>query len=142
MLVLPGTVDRADIMRKAVRLGYQPFFLDDHEHDALRALQRDPQPGGVLAPYYSGQLVPAYTGRETWVGAVSWTPYFYVRAREADRLFAGRLGPAEAERLVRGSGARFIYSDCQGRADIERTVAAFTDRPRRFGCATVYRVRG
>ena len=30
----------------------------------------------MLAPIYSGLLVPAYTGRETWVGAGSWTPDF------------------------------------------------------------------
>ena len=39
------------------------------------------------------------------------------------------------------SGARFLLSDCHGRADITRTVAGFTDPPRRYGCATVWRVR-
>jgi len=43
--------------------------------------------------------------------------------------------------LMQRSGARFLLSDCHGRADITRTVAGFTDPPQRFGCATVWRVR-
>jgi hypothetical protein len=43
--------------------------------------------------------------------------------------------------VVRQSGARFLLSDCHGRADIAPLVAGVTDPPRRFGCATVYRVR-
>ena len=33
-------------------------------------------------------------------------------------------------------GARFVLSDCHGRADISQLLAGFTDPPRRFGCAT------
>jgi hypothetical protein len=140
LLIVPGTAYRADNIRDAVNKGFQPFFLTPSEHDALSYLDRDPQRGGVLAPVYSGLLVPAYTGRETWVGAGSWTPDFETRRAAAEELFAGKLSPAAAERVVRGSGARFLYSDCHGRADIARIVASFTDPPRRFGCATVYRV--
>jgi hypothetical protein len=95
----------------------------------------------VLTPVYMGLLVPAYTGRETWVGAGSWTPDFTARQQQAERLFAGRLNPTQAAALVRRSGARFLLSDCHGRADIARTVAGFTDRPHRYGCATVWRAR-
>jgi hypothetical protein len=141
LLIIPGTLYRADNIRDAVNKGFQPFFLTPSEHDALAYLDRQPQRGGVLAPVYSGLLVPAYTGRETWVGAGSWTPNFEQRRQAAEELFAGRLSPAAAERLVRGSGARFLYSDCHGRADISRIVSSFTGPPRRFGCATVYQVR-
>jgi hypothetical protein len=140
LLIVPGTLYRADNIRAAVNKGFQPFFLTPSEHDALGYLDHQPERGGVLAPVYSGLLVPAYTGRETWVGAGSWTPHFEARRIAAEELFAGRLSPAAAERVVRGSGARFLYSDCHGRADIERIVSSFTDPPRRFGCATVYRV--
>ena len=141
VLVVPGTAYRIDTMRKAVSVGRQPHFLTDGEHDALTALSRDPRPGGVLTPVYMGLLVPAYTGRETWVGAGSWTPDFTARQQQAERLFAGRLNPTQAAALVRRSGARFLLSDCHGRADIARTVAGFTDPPNRYGCATVWRVR-
>ncbi len=141
LLVVPGQLYRAGELRDAVQRGYQPFFLEPAEHDALRHLDARAEPGGVLTPVYSGLLVPAYTGRETWIGAGSWTPDFDRRLRAAEDLFAGRLDAAAAERLVRRSGARFLYSDCHGRADIARLVEGFTDPPRRFGCAAVWRVR-
>jgi hypothetical protein len=141
VMVVPGTAYQADQIRSAVNHGFQPFFLTTSEHDALGYLDREPQAGGVLAPVYSGLLVPAYTGRATWVGAGSWTPHFEDRRAAAERLFSGSLSPVQARSLVRASGARFLYSDCHGRADIARTVASFTQPPRRFGCAAVYRVR-
>jgi hypothetical protein len=124
-----------------VNLGRQPFFLTDSEHAALRDLDRRPEPGGVLTPVYSGIVVPAYTGRETWIGAGSWTPDFEERRRATEALFGGELSPRAAGAVIRRSGAAFLYSDCHGRADIERIVRPFTDPPRRFGCAAVYRVR-
>jgi hypothetical protein len=136
-----GTAYRAQQLADAVHLARQPFFLTADERDALRYLDRAPERGGVLAPVYSGILVPAYTGRETWVGAGSWTPDQPRRADEAEALFAGRLDPGAAAALVQRSGARFLYSDCHGRADIGVAVAAITDPPRRFGCATVWRIR-
>jgi hypothetical protein len=141
LLVVPGTIYEGDQMRSAVNKGFQPHFLEADEHDALRHLDERPEPGGVLAPVYSGLLVPAYTGRETWVGAGSWTPGFEERRVEAEELFAGRLDRARAEALVRRSGARFLLSDCHGRAEIAALVARVTEPPRRFGCAAVYRVR-
>jgi hypothetical protein len=141
VLIVPGTAYRIDNMRAAIAVGRQPHFLTAGEHDALGYLARDRERGGVLAPVYTGLLVPAYTGRETWVGAGSWTPDFPARQQRAEDLFAGRLSPAAAQRLVRRSRARFLLSDCHGRADIAGAVAPFTDPPRRFGCATVWRVR-
>jgi hypothetical protein len=140
VLIVPGTAYRLDNMRKAVSAGRQPHFLTDGEHDALSALAKDPQAGGVLTPVYMGLLVPAYTGRETWVGAGSWTPDFSRRQLETDALFADKLTPAQAKALVQRSHARFLLSDCHGRADITKTVASFTDPPQRYGCATVWRV--
>ena len=136
-----GTAYRAQQLADAVHLARQPFFLTADERDALRYLDAATEPGGVLAPVYSGILIPAYTGRETWVGAGSWTPDQPTRADRAEALFAGRLDPAAAAALVRRSRARFVYSDCHGRADIAAEVAAVTVAPRRFGCATVWRVR-
>jgi hypothetical protein len=141
VLVVPGVAYRADQLRGAVNAGLQPFFLEDREHDALRHLERAPEPGGVLTTFFSGQAVPAYTGRATWVGATSWTPDFKARRDAATRLFSGELGPGAAARLIRRSGARFLYSDCRGHPDISATVARMTGPPERFGCATVYRVR-
>jgi hypothetical protein len=136
-----GTAYRVAELADAVHVGRQPFFLEASERDALRHLERESEAGGVLAPVYSGIVVPGYTGRETWIGAGSWTPRQPQRTEEAEELFGGRLDAAEAEALIRRSGARFLYSDCHGRADVTAVVAGFTDPPRRFGCATVWRVR-
>jgi hypothetical protein len=136
-----GTLYRANELREAVNYGLQPFFLETDERDALRYLERRPEPGGVLTPVYSGIVVPAYTGRETYIGAGSWTPNADRRRNDTEALFSGEMEAAEARALVRRSGARFLYSDCHGRADIGRIVRPFTDPPQRFGCAAVYRVR-
>jgi hypothetical protein len=141
VMVVPGVAYRVDQLRGAVNAGLQPFFLEDDEHDALRYLDRVSEGGGVLTTFFSGQAVPAYTGRATYVGASSWTPNFKLRGAFAASLFAGELDRRQAERLIRGTGARFLYSDCQGHPDIGPIVARVTGPPRRFGCATVYRVR-
>jgi hypothetical protein len=141
VLVVPGVAYRVDQLRGAVNVGLQPFFLEDDEHDALRYLDRVDGDGGVLTTFFSGQAVPAYTGRPTYVGATSWTPDFRVRRAFMDSLFAGQLNRRQAERLIRATGARFLYSDCRGHPDIGPLVGRVTDPPRRFGCATVYRVR-
>jgi hypothetical protein len=136
-----GTIYRANELREAVNYGLQPFFLEPDEREALRYLESRPEPGGVLTPVYSGIVLPAYTGRETWIGAGSWTPNADARREAAEHLFAGRMTTAEARALVRRSGARFLYSDCHGRANIDRIVRPFTAPPKRIGCATVYMVR-
>ena len=143
LLIVPGTLYRVDELRAAVNAGRQPFFLDGRgARGAALARPRAAARGGVLAPIYTGLLVPAWTGRETWVGAGSWTPRLR-RARAAPPSGCSRGGWAArtAEALVRGSGARFLLSDCHGRADIEHLVSRVTGPPRRFGCATVWEVR-
>ena len=141
VLVVPGLAHRVDQLRGAVSQGLQPFFLEPSEHDALRHLESAPQEGGVLTTVFSGQAVPAFTGRATWLGATSWTPDFRRRRLQTDRLFSGRLDAAGATRLVRRSGARFVYSDCRGHPDLSRVLAPVAGPPRRFGCAAVYTVR-
>ena len=142
ILVVPGTVYRVDELRGAVQVGRQAFFLEPGERDALRWLERAPQKGGVLSTAYSGAVIPAYSGRETWIGAGSWTPDGARRGLLTDALFSGRIGRDEAERIVRESGARFVYVDCHDRADVTPLIQRVAGPPRRFGCATVYEVRG
>jgi hypothetical protein len=141
LFILPGTAHNADHMLDAINKGFQAHFMEPEEHEALRHLDEDPEPGGVLAPAYLGTAIPAYTGREVWVGAGSWSPDFGTRNVQANDLFDGRLDPAASEALVRRSGARFLFSDCHGRPDLTRRFARFTEPPRRFGCAVVWRVR-
>jgi hypothetical protein len=140
LFILPGTAYNADHMLDAINKGFQAHFMEPDEHDALRHLDEEPEPGGVLAPAYLGTAIPAYAKREIWVGAGSWSPDFTERNVIADDLFEGRYSPAESEALVRRTGARFLFSDCHGRPDLTQRFAGFTEEPRRFGCATVWRV--
>jgi hypothetical protein len=135
-----GVADRLDQVRREVHLGGQPYFLHQGEKDALAYLERLPRPGGVLAPNYAGLVVPYQTGRETWVGQISWTPDFHRRVARANALFAGRLRRAAAVRLVRRSAARFLFSDCLERADLSALLRPYLTSVRRFDCATVYQV--
>ena len=118
-----------------------PFFINASERDALNYLNRSPVKGAVLSPVYFGQIVPAETGRETWVGIYSWTPDYQSRTELADQLFSGKLSPSTSVELVRSTGARFLLADCQYQTDLNRVLGSTLQSERRFGCATIYTVR-
>ncbi len=117
-------------------------FFAPGEARALAFLDHAPQPGPVLAPRAPlGQAVPAFTGRQTYVGHYEWTPDMALRAALTEALFAGRLPRAQAIELVRASRATFLASDCsRGRVDLRPTLGPMIVAVRRFGCATVYEV--
>ncbi|CAB4337185.1 unannotated protein [freshwater metagenome] len=141
-LVVPGTIYRADQMRGAVKAGRQAFFLEPGERDALRWIERQPGRGGVLSPVPDGAYIPAYTGREVWAGAGSWTPDFGWRGLAVAELFNG-IGGADADQaLVVGSGARFVYASCRAKAGLDQKLAPITLGPvHNFGCARVWEIR-
>jgi hypothetical protein len=98
----------------------------------------------VLGPTYASLLVPARTGRETYVGPFSWTPDWERRATLSNDLFEGRLTGAEARRFVVSTRARWLFADCRPLAlpQLERSIAPLLARPpQRFGCATLYELR-
>ena len=107
------------------------------------ALEADPRPGGVLAPAYAGHMIPYRTGREVYVGALSWTPdWDGARARDAGAVrgrHAGRAGAGARAPL----GARFVFVDCRPGPARPAAAARAADRARahRFGCATLYVLR-
>jgi hypothetical protein len=138
LLTVPGMANDASYLRSQVRSGNQPFLLSGDEQTAIDYLAKQPTPGGVLSPLYLGQAIPALTGRDTWVGHPSWSPDFSARADTAERLFAGDLTPADADQVVKTSGARFLLADCRGRADLSAAIAPRVAVVHRFGCATVY----
>jgi hypothetical protein len=117
-------------------------FVGADEARALGYLDRLRRPGAVLAAQPLGLMVPAFTGRRTWVGHYNWTPDYRARVGQAAALFGGRLGTADATRLVGGSGATFLIARCVDHADLGRLLAASVVSVRRFGCAAVYELRG
>jgi hypothetical protein len=138
---LPGHAYLLDTFRDDVNGGGLPRYLRDGESAALDYLDDSPREGPVLARVYLGTAVPAFAGRRTYVGHPSWTPDFYARDRETDRMFRGRMGPAEARALTRRSGAAFVVTDCNEQRDLRPLLGPLVVRERRFGCATVYELR-
>ncbi len=120
--------------------GREPYFITAGEERALTYLGDAPLAGAVLAPEYLGQVVPAETGRKTWVGIFSWTPDYDRRVSLTEALFSGELSSAESVELVDASGARFLLADCQHPHDLSGVLGPVLLSVRHFGCATVYRV--
>jgi hypothetical protein len=137
-MTLPGFAHKLEVAKNNVHLGADPYFIFPDEEHGLRMVAHDPRPGGVLAPTYSGFFIPYTTGRETYVGALSWSPDFEARRDKADALFEGRLTGAPARAFVTSTHARFLFADCRKLKDLSAELAPLLEQVRRFGCATVY----
>jgi hypothetical protein len=143
VLTVPATVDQLNSARQLVapRVG-TPNFITADERRALGYLAADPQPGGVISRSYLGALVPAATGRHTFVGDCIWSqPDCAGRLVTVRRLFAASLSASAARRFVLTSGARFLLADCRRAPSLDRLLGSVLLSERRFGCARVYRVR-
>jgi hypothetical protein len=115
-------------------------FIARGERDALNYLDHDRQRGGVLTRNYLGVVVPARTGRRTFVGNCLWSqPNCSQRLFITTQMFTGQLGPRVVRELVLGSGARFVLVDCKA-ADLTGDLAPLATSVRRFGCASVYEI--
>jgi hypothetical protein len=142
LMTLPGIAHKFSVAVNSVQAAGDPYFVFEGEQRALDALERDPRPGGVLAPAYGGHMLPYRTGREVHVGALSWTPDWDARVRETRALFEGDMRPAEAQELARRSGAKFAFADCRpGLNDLAPLLGSLVERVDRYGCATVYVLR-
>jgi hypothetical protein len=142
VMVVPGSIHKFTVAVNSIRAAGDPYFVFADEQRALDALEADPRPGGVLAPAYSGHMLPYQTGREVYVGALSWTPDWEQRVRETNALFEGDMPQAQAQALARRSGARFVFVDCRpGLRDLRPVLGPAVARARSFGCATLYELR-
>ncbi|HWF51335.1 MAG TPA: hypothetical protein VG294_11915 [Solirubrobacteraceae bacterium] len=117
-------------------------FVSAGMQQALDFLSDDHRPGGVLTRGYLGVIVPAETGRNTYVGGCQWSqPNCAGRVTGARTLFAGTQPPQLARAFVLGTTARFVLSGCGWGPDISNILAPITASVHRFGCATVYAIR-
>jgi hypothetical protein len=114
-------------------------FIPRDERDALAYLANNKHPGGVLSRAHLGALVPARTGRRTFVGDCLWSqPHCDTRLVAVKQLFTGAMKPAAARAFVRQSGALFVLADCQTPSDIPKLLGSMVISTKRFGCASVY----
>jgi hypothetical protein len=142
VMTLPGIAHKLEVAVNSVRAAGDPYFVFPGEQAAMDWLEHDPRPGGVLAPAYGGHMLPYKTGREVYVGALSWTPDWQQRVDDTQRLFEGTPSGSEARAFVRRSGARFVFVDCRpGLRDLAPALEPMLEDVRRFDCATVYVVR-
>jgi hypothetical protein len=117
-------------------------FIYRGEADALRYLARDPTPGGVLTRFYLGAVVPAETGRRTFVGDCLWSqPNCTLRAQLAQQMLDGTLDPTDTRHVVSQLGARFVLADCNTSRQLPAVLGPLSVSVKRFGCATVYQLR-
>jgi hypothetical protein len=142
VMTLPGIAHKADVAVNSIRAAGDPYFVFDGEQRAMDALEDDDRPGGVLAPAYAGHMLPSRTGREVYVGALSWTPDWDGRVQRTQDLFEGSLDGQAAVSFVRGTGARFVFVDCRpGLRDLTAILRPLLEEVQRHGCATLYVLR-
>jgi hypothetical protein len=116
-------------------------LITKDEGEALHYLARDPRPGGVISRVYLGELVPAATGRHTFVGDCLWSqPGCAKRQITVRKLFAGQLGRAQARWLIQSPHTRFLLADCRQTVPLDRLFPNIIIAVHRFGCAAVYEV--
>jgi hypothetical protein len=139
-ITLPATAHELSSAAKLVEpTAGDPNFITRGEHAALSFLARDRQAGGVLTRFYLGTVVPAETGRRTFVGNCYWSqPGCSGRARMTEQLLTGSLAPGPARAFVRSSDARFVLADCASRANLVELLGSLVQSVHRFGCASVY----
>jgi hypothetical protein len=141
LLIVPGWAGNLRLVWRKARSGEHGYFIAPSERRALRALESDPRPGGVLSPVSTGAFIPFTTGREVYVGHDAWSPDFDERSRLAHALFAGRLSAEEARTLVRATRARFLFADCRHRYDLGPALRPLLANVTQYGCATVYELK-
>jgi hypothetical protein len=138
----PGLIFAGSLLVKAQREHRSGYLLSRDERNALRAVERSPLEGGVLAPAPLSWAVPAFTGRLTWLGHPSWTPDARLRRVQASSLFAGRMSAPAARRLTASSGARLLVAPCGSSAALERLLGSgIVESSTAVGCARVIVVR-
>ena len=138
LVTIPGLIYDGRKSARTAESRTVQYYLTAGDARALDWVQSHAPPGGVLAPTPFAAVIPAQTGRAVWAGHGYWSPDYPVQARQADRLFGGRMAAAAARRFVAGTGASILVSDCRHRANLVRALRPLLGSARSFGCARVY----
>jgi hypothetical protein len=138
LLTIPGLAYEGRKFVRVARSSIVQYYLTSSDARALDWVSSKAPPGGVLSPTPFAIDVPSQTGRRVWVGHGYWSQDFGQRAREADRLFDGRMRPAAAVTFVERTGAALLVSDCRHPASLARVLKPLLRSVHGFGCARVY----
>jgi hypothetical protein len=139
ILIAPGLAYALQTFSTTLDRG-QDYYVATAEAQALAYLARASRPGGVLTRYYLGRLVPALSGRATWVGNYEWTPDFNQRRREVEALFAAP-SPDRLRAALAQSGAAFVLTGCRDSPSVVQAIQPLASSERRFGCARVFEIK-
>jgi hypothetical protein len=138
VFTVPGLVYDARKLVRTMSGHTVQYYLPSADAAALAALRTSVPPGGVLAPTPFAAIIPGQTGRRVWTGHGYWSTDYPAQAREVDRLFGGRMGPASARAFVASTHADLLLADCGHRHDLTRDLRPRLRQVRRFGCARLY----
>jgi hypothetical protein len=141
LLTIPAAVSQLADAERRVNANERAYFLTTGERDAMRFLERSEAGGGVFSTPRMGAILPALTGRPTFVGAISWTPDYLARLGLANGILAGNAKPADARYVIGQSRVRFVLTDCRTPFDLTDTLRIMLASVHRFGCAVVYQLR-
>ncbi len=144
LLVGATTIPATVIQLSSAHIFMGPYkndgnFIRRDEQRAMSFLARDPTPGGVLTPFYLGMVLPAITGRHTYIGDHLWSvPNYKQRFAQTFNLFKWPETNSAARAFVRSTGARFVLDDCHGHAGgLVQKLTPISRAVYTFGCATV-----
>jgi hypothetical protein len=140
ILTVPGALHVGHSLLQTIGDGRSGQVMSRSDRAALRFLAARPGPGGVLAAAPLSALVPAFSGRPTWVGHPLWTPDFSQRAAAAQAIAENRLPAVAVRRAVLLSGARYVLTGC-GSPNLRRALAPILSQSVRVGCDEVYVLR-
>jgi hypothetical protein len=138
LLTVPGLAYDARKFVNTAEGSTVQYYLPRSDARALDWVAQHAPAGGVLAPTPFAAVIPSQTGRSVWAGHGYWTPDYPGRARQADRLFGGRMRPAAARSFVQSTGARLLVSDCRHHTNLTRSLRPLLSSMHQFGCARVY----
>jgi hypothetical protein len=142
---VPGTIHKMWSSVHLMTTASYPYNFEPGEQAALRWLETNRTPGGVLTNGYGGLLVPPFSGRESYIGPFSWTPDLLNKTVLVDEVFSGTSNPETAQSFVRGTGARFIFQPCHGKAtagpSLRQELGDLVESEHQFGCSRVYVLR-
>lgn len=85
------------------------FYVSADEEKVFEVLQKQNSPGGVLAAYTLGNMIPAATGKDVYFGHLIQTPQASEKYRFLVRFYSNGLSDDEAKSFLLGERISYIF---------------------------------